>query len=406
MNIRDLEYFGEEISRTVQEAVNSRDFSRLNQTINQTVSMAAEQFVQDVRRAGDAAGQGIRRAAQSREPRPADFTRPSEFVPLYRRTTSIHIQSIFLMILGGVMGGCFAVLAGILALGTAGLWMVSGGAALAGPLVSLLIAASGFAIFAAGRNRDRKVKHFQLFNRIIEGREYCNIQELTEKSGFREKQVRKDLKWMIEKKWYLQGHLDAGQTCLITSDRMYRHYQDLELRRRQMKEEEERRREEMKEQKSREEAWRDQLSWEVRKVVEAGDAYVEKIHACNDAIPGVEISRKIERMELLVDRIFDRVEQNPEMVGDVRRLMDYYLPTAIKLLEAYEELDAQPVAGENILASKKEIEDTLDTLNTAFEKLLDGMFQDTAWDISSDITVLHTVLAQEGLVDDGMKTGR
>lgn len=50
-------------------------------------------------------------------------------------------------------------------------------------------------------------------------------------------------------------------------------------------------------------------------------------------------------MELLVDRIFDRVEQNPDSVNDMRRMMDYYLPTTMKLLEAYEELDAQPGTG-------------------------------------------------------------
>lgn len=83
--------------------------------------------------------------------------------------------------------------------------------------------------------------------------------------------------------------------------------------------------------------------------------------------------------------------------------MEYYLPTAIKLLEAYEELDAQPVAGENILSSKAEIEATLDTLNVAFEKILDSLFQDTAWDVSSDISVLNTVLAQEGLKEKGGK---
>ena len=83
--------------------------------------------------------------------------------------------------------------------------------------------------------------------------------------------------------------------------------------------------------------------------------------------------------------------------------MDYYLATAIKLLEAYEELDAQPVAGENILSSKAEIEATLDTLNVAFEKILDSLFQDTAWDVSSDISVLNTVLAQEGLKEKGGK---
>ena len=110
-------------------------------------------------------------------------------------------------------------------------------------------------------------------------------------------------------------------------------------------------------------------------------------------------------MEMLVDRIFDRVEQNPESVDDIRKLMEYYLPTTVKLLEAYQELDAQPVEGENIRSSKREIEATLDTLNMAFERLLDSMFQETAWDVSSDISVLQTMLAQEGLVDDGLKIG-
>jgi|MGYP000284088886 5-bromo-4-chloroindolyl phosphate hydrolysis protein. len=108
-------------------------------------------------------------------------------------------------------------------------------------------------------------------------------------------------------------------------------------------------------------------------------------------------------MEMLVDKIFDRVEQNPASVGDIRKLMEYYLPTTIKLLQAYQDLDAQPVQGENIISSKKEIEKTLDTLNRAFEKLLDDLFQETAWDVSTDISVLHTMLAQEGLTEDGLK---
>ena len=55
--------------------------------------------------------------------------------------------------------------------------------------------------------------------------------------------------------------------------------------------------------------------------------------------------------------------------------------------------------------SKKEIEDTLDTLNIAFEKLLDDLFQETAWDVSSDISVLKTMLAQEGLTKTEFSTG-
>ena len=70
-----------------------------------------------------------------------------------------------------------------------------------------------------------------------------------------------------------------------------------------------------------------------------------------------------------------------------------------KLLDAYCELDEQPVPGENIETTKQEIAATLDTLNNAFAKLLDDLFEEKAWDISSDISVLNTMLAQEGLTE-------
>jgi 5-bromo-4-chloroindolyl phosphate hydrolysis protein len=84
-------------------------------------------------------------------------------------------------------------------------------------------------------------------------------------------------------------------------------------------------------------------------------------------------------------------------------MMDYYLPTTIKLLQAYEEMDRQPIQSEKINSSKREIEQTLDTLNDAFTKLLDTIFQEKAWDVSSDISVLNTILAQEGLTGSALK---
>ena len=101
-----------------------------------------------------------------------------------------------------------------------------------------------------------------------------------------------------------------------------------------------------------------------------------------------------------MQHIFDRAEEHPEVIPDLKKMMDYYLPMTVKLLNAYADMDAQPVQGETILASKREIEETLDTLNLAFEKLLDSIFKDTALDVSSDISVLNTLLAQEGLTDD------
>ena len=145
---------------------------------------------------------------------------------------------------------------------------------------------------------------------------------------------------------------------------------------------------------------RQQLSEEVKKVIEEGDRYIEEIRRSNDAIPGVEISNKIYHMENVILRIFQRVEQHPELIQDLHKFMDYYLPTTVKLLNAYEELDKQSLEGENIKTAKREIENTLDTINVAFENLLDSFYKETAWDVSADISVLKTMLAQEGLTEE------
>lgn len=156
-----------------------------------------------------------------------------------------------------------------------------------------------------------------------------------------------------------------------------------------------------KEQEIREaaEAEKRGLSPEAKGVIDAGREYIRQIRESNDAIPGVEVSDKMYKMESLVKKIFDQAEAYPENIPDLRKLMDYYLPMTIKLLKAYEELDGQSLDIDNVAKTKKEIEDTIDTLNIAFENLLDDLFRDKAWDISSDISVLNTMLAQEGLTE-------
>ena len=135
-------------------------------------------------------------------------------------------------------------------------------------------------------------------------------------------------------------------------------------------------------------------------MVAEGMEYIRHLRDLNDRIEGEAISEKLYRLENLLKEIFDRVQEHPEQMHRMHKLMDYYLPMTVKLLNAYEDMDSQPIQGENIASSKKEIEDTIDTLNVAFEKLLDSVFEDTAIDVSSDISVLNTVLAQEGLTED------
>ena len=77
--------------------------------------------------------------------------------------------------------------------------------------------------------------------------------------------------------------------------------------------------------------------------------------------------------------------------------MEYYLPTTMKLIYKYREFDMQPVQGENIRKGKQEIENTLDNINASFERLFDQLFQEEMLDVSTDISVLSTMLAQAGL---------
>ena len=112
------------------------------------------------------------------------------------------------------------------------------------------------------------------------------------------------------------------------------------------------------------------------------------------------MSAKIRRLAQVSQKIFELVEQNPEKLPRLRKFMDYYLPTSLKLLTSYSQLDAQGVEGDNITEAKTRIENAMDTLTTAFENQLDKLFEEDALDISSDITAMEGMLRADGLAGD------
>ena len=136
---------------------------------------------------------------------------------------------------------------------------------------------------------------------------------------------------------------------------------------------------------------------ELYRTIEEGQAYIRQIKEANDAIPNEDISNKLFRLEDVTTRIFEHVEKHPGKLPEISKFMRYYLPTTLKLVNAYREFEKQPVQGENIRNAKTEIQTSLEIINKAFENLLDSLFEDDALDISTDISVLHTMLAQEGL---------
>ena len=383
-NTGNWEDIGRNVKEIVDRAVGTQDYQKLNQTIWQVVDRAVDLGGEAVRKVVDNAG-----VRTQTEP----IAEKKDMSIYYGSTGGKTALSIAKIVGGGLLG------------------TVGFGLFIASTVVDLFLKASGAVVFAfsapvltgagvliasglAGLNR---IKRFKRYRGLLGEKTHIALERLARSVGKSEKFVRREIKKMITQGYYPQGHLDREETRLIISEETYQLFEKsrLQLEQRQLEAKQ-------LQQAERERKAASSRLPQVQEVLDKGDAFLAEIRRCNDIIPGFEISEKIYRMETIVQRIFERAEAHPEIIPDLKKMMDYYLPMTVKLLNAYADMDAQPVQGQTIQSSKREIEATLDTLNLAFEKLLDSVFEDTALDVSSDISVLQTLLAQEGLTEDGL----
>lgn len=142
---------------------------------------------------------------------------------------------------------------------------------------------------------------------------------------------------------------------------------------------------------------------EVDKIIEEGYKYLHDLRDVNIRIPDEVMTKRIDRMEAASADIFAYIAEHPEKAAEIRRFMNYYLPTTLKLLNSYDKLSRQRVKGENIQKTMFEIEGMMETIAGAFEKQLDSLFDDDALDIAADISVMESILKQEGLSGEDMK---
>lgn len=133
------------------------------------------------------------------------------------------------------------------------------------------------------------------------------------------------------------------------------------------------------------------------------DRAVGEMRRLNDSIKDPKISAQITHLETTTGKIIDTVAASPAKLPQIRKFMNYYLPTTLKLLNAYDRMDSTGVSGANIDGTKGKIEDMLDTICTAFTRQLDDLYGEEALDVSAEIKVMEQMLAQEGL--GGMTLG-
>lgn len=140
---------------------------------------------------------------------------------------------------------------------------------------------------------------------------------------------------------------------------------------------------------------------EVQAVVDEGERAHRELEHLYATIPNLSVKAKIRELIDVSDKIIEDAVNDPSDVPQIKKFLDYYLPTTIKLLNAYDRMGAQGIEGENISGTMSSIEEMLDTAVDAYKKLLDSLFANQALDVETDIEVMNTLLKREGLAEGG-----
>lgn len=407
------EDFGEEILQMIEDSINSMDFSGLSDGIRDLVDYAKDEtqkqwdyareklnqwepiqnggrtktskMEQNDRRNVGSRNQDRMRSSMNREV-PAVPKTKGTLPGTYSGPLQTGFGSAGLAVFGALSLG--------FGIGGFGLAAVSGVfSTMAVILESIFLPLTIISGVFLGRGilTGKRTRRIKSYARVWGESSYIMLEDLVNRCGIPLKTVRKDIHFIMEHRWIPQARLDEKETCLMLTEEAGRQY-DAALASQREREQKEKEEELLRKQ------------WEMagddekklyRLETESGK-YLDELQKRKAAISSPEMLDKINRLEISLSRIFVCVKEHPEKVSQTDRLMEYYIPSIMKLLRVYEELEKQPIQGENIRKTTTEIMDSLDTINQALEIMFDDMFQDVAIDISSDIQVLKTMLAKDG----------
>lgn len=141
----------------------------------------------------------------------------------------------------------------------------------------------------------------------------------------------------------------------------------------------------------------------VDEMILRGQQLLQQVRGENDRLPDPEISEQIDTVEAIANQIFNAVIDQPKKAQQIRRFMDYYLPTTLKMLTAYRRMEEGNVSSEAADDARERIRNSLNLVIEAFTKQLNKLYEDDALDINTDIDVMETMLRQDGLIDSGFK---
>ena len=235
---------------------------------------------------------------------------------------------------------------------------------------------AGLGCLWGGLRRQKRVRTFRSYLAMIGSRTTISISALSSTLGTSPAKVRDTLEDMLDDGFFPQGYLDYGNDRLVlTSDGIPDPPKEEEPAPEQPEE-------------------------------DPQNAILEEIRAINAGIDNPKLNQQIDRIGTITAKVFEYQRSHPQKSTQLHSFLSYYLPTTLKILRAYAQLEDQEVEGENISAAMDRIEGMMDKVVEGFEKQLDQLFQGDALDITADVEVLERMLAKDGLSSgDGLRLG-
>lgn len=406
MDNKDFSNIGEQILDRVQRAVDSMDFHELNHTVSKYGHGALKEVERQLktRHAGH---------HDTHHTKTGDDRKPYQAKPLprYPNIDADKAQSKSYVTGASKVGGILLTVFGSIGLGISGIGL------LILPLIAVwvgmppIVTVTIFSIWAVltigfglilgiGNSIRGRIKRLKVYLSGANGRKYCSVEELAGSVGRSARFVVKDLRKIIQHRMLENTYLDEDKKWVMFSRETYQEYLQTQqaLKKRECQE-----KNQLKENKKAGNRQEADSPPEADSLIAEGRAYLKILQEANAEISGEVISVKLTRLEVIIKKIFDSVSKHPQQKTEIQKFMEYYLPTTIKLVNAYREFDRVDTQGDNITTAKKEIEHTLDTINHAFEQLLDDLYRDAVFDVTSDASVLQTMLAGEGWTGSDFK---
>lgn len=253
--------------------------------------------------------------------------------------------------------------------------------------------AFGFLRVRQGKLALGRMDRYFRYMKVFENQPYASIEELAGKVAKKPRVVVKDLEYMMDAGWFLEAHLDQKRNYFMLTNQAYQQFNEAEKGRII--------REQEQQEKQFEES--DPTVKELSQMLNEGKEYIKEIHRLNEGIMGEEVSKKLYVIEDVVSSIFEQVRRRPEKMPDLRKFMQYYLPTTVKVIRTYRDFENESLPSSQLEESKKEIEETLDKVQAAFVKLREKLFAEDIMDVSTDLDVLEAMMSQEGLISEDFR---